>query len=88
MTAARDMGAYAAEAFFTYEAMRDARDEALTRCCELEDERDQARRWAARLFEVCAAVEDKLSEAELDDFDRVRNALQVLVAASMLAGAS
>lgn len=56
MSAARDMAEYVGAAFATYENMRDQRDEALTRCCELEDQRDQARRIAAALEAEVAKV--------------------------------
>lgn len=48
---------------------------------------ERARRHAAHLFELCAAVEDALSDDALDDFDRNRNARALLRDASTLAGA-
>ena len=84
--ARREMAEYAAECFYTYEAMRDARDEALTRCQEFEAERDKARAWAALLFELVAAVEDTLATGEQAAV-KVAQAQTLLSEASTLAGA-
>jgi hypothetical protein len=52
----REMALYVSEAFYAYEAVRDARDEALCRLGEVEEQRDQAQRVAASLEAEVAKV--------------------------------
>ena len=56
MSAAEELNEYARTAFYEWSALRDARDEALTRVQELTDERDRARATAVALEQQLAAI--------------------------------